>query len=231
MKISTKTKDAMHTSTTSAEISSPTSYLITGTTTNGPTTAPATDIFARPLATSTAAAPIPSTSSSLPGLSGVSTEWKVLGIAVIAISGLAVMVITVVFYDAWSGFLLDILCCGQRKKGADGAEEFVPDWEKRSWEVQLKAQGEDRYPSVEDLAQPRAVVRRPGIVPLDPRPASDVLRCANPFESHLDYQQAPYEHDTGDIIPDPYPQAHVAPSDGRHERTYTVTPNPYDGIA
>ncbi|KZT30785.1 hypothetical protein NEOLEDRAFT_1237980 [Neolentinus lepideus HHB14362 ss-1] len=232
-KTSTKLKDATHTS--SADASNPTSHSIIGTPQGPPPTTPVTDIATRAMPTTTAALATPSVSSSPAGLNGVSTEWKVMGIAVIAISGLAVMVITVVFYDQWSKFLLDIFCCGKRKKKDEGFEEFVPDWEKGSWEVQLKQEdaGSQRYPSMEDLAHPpAAVTRKPTIRPLDPRPASNTSIYANPFESHLDYQQAPYENDPNGIIPDIYPHAQAASSESRQrERTHTSTLNPYDGIA
>ncbi|EPQ60447.1 hypothetical protein GLOTRDRAFT_124201 [Gloeophyllum trabeum ATCC 11539] len=242
-KMSSKTKDATHSS--SADPANPTSHSVIGTPRDPPLTSLATDPATRAVQTTTAAAASTSTSSSPPGLAGVSTQWKVMGIAVIAISGLAVMIITVVFYDQWSRFALDLLCCGKRRKDDGGFEEFVPDWEKRSWEVQLKQEdaGAERYPSIEDLAHPPPAVTRKvsGSVIPDPLPAGGVPAYANPFESHLDAHQeqyypethVAYENAPNMVKTEPsYPHQDVTISDRvQHNHTHITTPDPYDGIA
>jgi len=44
------------------------------------------------------------------------------------------VILVVVFFDRWTQFLRDVLL---GRKRSNGAEYFVPDWEKRSWEVKL----------------------------------------------------------------------------------------------
>ncbi|KDQ63244.1 hypothetical protein JAAARDRAFT_29264 [Jaapia argillacea MUCL 33604] len=112
--------------------------------------------------------PTPTPSSQPSTISGVPTEWKVLGIAVIAISVLGISVLCIVFFDTWWRFIKDVLCCGMGSKDSGGEEELVPDWEKRSWAVQLRDEGgcggSHRYPSVEDLTAPEGVLcRKPSV--------------------------------------------------------------------
>ncbi|KAI0964196.1 hypothetical protein AcW1_001071 [Taiwanofungus camphoratus] len=69
--------------------------------------------------------------------------WKIVGIAVIAFSTVALMIMATVFFDHWWRFVRDLV---GRKRAKDGVEELIPDWEKASWEVRF---GDDRhrYPS------------------------------------------------------------------------------------
>ncbi|KAH9047565.1 hypothetical protein EDB84DRAFT_1460966 [Lactarius hengduanensis] len=58
--------------------------------------------------------------------------WRVVGIAVIAVSVVGTTILAVVFFDQWWSFLCDV--CGRRKKRRKyGKEELVPDWERGSW--------------------------------------------------------------------------------------------------
>lgn len=88
------------------------------------------------------------------------TDWKVIGVAVIAVSVIGAGILGVVFFDHWWRFLRDLAACGgSRSRGGPGGEELVPDWEKQSWEYQLGGRvvdgmdgggiriGEDRVPS------------------------------------------------------------------------------------
>ncbi|KAI0323000.1 hypothetical protein OF83DRAFT_1090171 [Amylostereum chailletii] len=85
---------------------------------------------------------VPQNRSSL----GSNSSWKIVGIAVIAVSIIGGGIMAAVFFDQWWGFLRDV--CGGRKKrkGPGGDEELVPDWEKGSWEYKLDSRG-TRYPS------------------------------------------------------------------------------------
>ncbi|TCD65429.1 hypothetical protein EIP91_002685 [Steccherinum ochraceum] len=72
-------------------------------------------------------------------------QWKIIGVAVIAFSTVAAILLLAVFFDQWWRFVKDVFGRGRRKLGK-GEEELVPDWEKASWEVRF---GDDRhrYPS------------------------------------------------------------------------------------
>lgn len=75
--------------------------------------------------------------------------WRVVGIAVIAVSVVGTMILAVVFFDQWWGFLGDV--CGRRKKQRkSGKEELVPDWERRSWEFRI----EDTLPAYPSFGSP-----------------------------------------------------------------------------
>ena len=96
------------------------------------------------------------------------TQWKVIGIGVITITLIAIIIISVSFFDSWWGFLRDALCgCGRRGKWlgpVDGREEtMVPDWEKRSWEFRLASEDGHRYPtmaSLESIVKEKERLRR-----------------------------------------------------------------------
>ena len=70
----------------------------------------------------------PSTSSSADA--GYKT-WKVVGVAVTVIFAVALIIVTVVFFDRGKDFLCDVVI---GKKWSHGNEDLVPDWEKGSWE-------------------------------------------------------------------------------------------------
>lgn len=72
------------------------------------------------------------------------SQWKVIGVAVICIFVVAIVILVIFFYDRWTTFLRDTFCGGKRR--ASGVEAFVPDWEKRSWEVRLGSDN-SRYPT------------------------------------------------------------------------------------
>lgn len=75
--------------------------------------------------------------------------WRVVGIAVIAVSVVGTTILAVVFFDQWWGFLGDV--CGRRKtQRKSGKEELVPDWERRSWEFRI----EDTLPAYPSFGSP-----------------------------------------------------------------------------
>jgi len=87
----------------------------------------------------TATAPSPSpTPAADPELSqGQAVDWRVIGIAVIAISAIGTMILLVVFFDQWWGFLCDV-CGRRRRRRGGGKEELVPDWERGTWEYKVE---------------------------------------------------------------------------------------------
>lgn len=80
---------------------------------------------------------------------GELTEWKVIGIAVTTITFFATIVLSVVFFDSWWGFLRAAICGSKRAK--EGEETLVPDWGKRSWEFKLASEDGHRYPTMASL--------------------------------------------------------------------------------
>ncbi|KAG1765091.1 hypothetical protein EDD22DRAFT_416065 [Suillus occidentalis] len=67
--------------------------------------------------------------------------WKIIGIVFIAILIIAIAITFSMFFDRWWKVAQEILCCkGQRDSGI---EEFVPDWEKQTWEVKLGPEERD----------------------------------------------------------------------------------------
>ncbi|KAI9445059.1 hypothetical protein H4582DRAFT_879730 [Lactarius indigo] len=65
--------------------------------------------------------------------------WRVVGIAVIAVSVVGTTILAVVFFDQWWSFLCDV--CGRRKRRRKyGKEELVPDWERGSWVFRTERQ-------------------------------------------------------------------------------------------
>ncbi|CCM04460.1 uncharacterized protein FIBRA_06640 [Fibroporia radiculosa] len=82
--------------------------------------------------------------------SGSSSTWKIVGVAVISFTAVALVLVAAVFFDHWRKFMRDILC---RRRSDDGLEELVPDWEKASWEVRFK-DDRHRYPSFASIPVP-----------------------------------------------------------------------------
>jgi hypothetical protein len=77
--------------------------------------------------------------------------WRVVGIAVIAVSVVGTTILAVVFFDQWWNFLCDI-CGRSKKRRKSGKEELVPDWERRSWEFKI----EDNLPAYPSFGSPPA---------------------------------------------------------------------------
>ena len=86
---------------------------------------------------------------------GEATEWKVIGIAVIAIAFITTVVLAITFFDSWWGFLRAIFR-GDKHNGGD--EKLVPDWDKRSWEYNLSIEDGHRYPTMASL---ESIVKAP----------------------------------------------------------------------
>ncbi|RPD82283.1 hypothetical protein L226DRAFT_528470 [Lentinus tigrinus ALCF2SS1-7] len=109
---------------------------------------------AKPTATAGLAPSAPSPSQSPPAAEAVkassnggsgTSEWKIIGVAVIAFSAVAAILLLAVFFDHWWRFLKDLF--GRKRR--DDAEELVPDWEKAEWELRLEDR--QRYPSFTSL--------------------------------------------------------------------------------
>lgn len=90
---------------------------------------------------------------------GPGPDWRVIGVAVIAVSVIGSAILAVVFFDQWWRFVHDV-CGGRRRKRKEGVEELVPDWEKGSWEY--RPEKEDGENPFDERAQQRG--SREGIV-------------------------------------------------------------------
>ena len=77
---------------------------------------------------------------------GGTSEWKIIGVAVIVFSAVAAILLLAVFFDHWWRFVKDLFW---RKRRDSNAEELVPDWEKAEWELRLEER--QRYPSFTSL--------------------------------------------------------------------------------
>jgi hypothetical protein len=128
--------------------------------------------------------------------------WRVVGIAVIAVSVVSTTILAVVFFDQWWSFLGDV--CGRRKKGRkSGKEELVPDWERRSWEFRI----EDNLPAYPSFGSPPArltveeaasQMQSPRVDMRHPSPLSDcsnIPSCTNALSENgqrTDMRCSPY---------------------------------------
>ncbi|KAF5385025.1 hypothetical protein D9615_001230 [Tricholomella constricta] len=108
--------------------------------------------------TSSSTTPLPSASSADSGSDSYdapsmpraeAAQWKIIGLVVICITFVCAAILTIVFFDAWWGFLCALVC---RRRRGGGKEDMVPDWEKRCWEYKLPNEdGGNMYPSTASL--------------------------------------------------------------------------------
>ncbi|RDB29349.1 hypothetical protein Hypma_015863 [Hypsizygus marmoreus] len=111
--------------------------------------------------TSTSTSPGGAINATPPMPPAEAAEWKVIGLVVICITFVGTAILSVVFFDAWWGFVCALFCGrGKRrwKRGGGawggkgvGEEDLVPDWEKRSWEYRLASEEGHRYPTLASM--------------------------------------------------------------------------------
>ncbi|KAG2368827.1 hypothetical protein BDR07DRAFT_1390223 [Suillus spraguei] len=91
----------------------------------------------------TRSASYPNTSSAAmtENASADNKTWKIVGIVFIAILIIAIVITSSMFFDRWCKVALEIICCKGRRDS--GIEQFVPDWEKQTWEVKLGSEKRD----------------------------------------------------------------------------------------
>ncbi|KAI0368853.1 hypothetical protein BV20DRAFT_968630 [Pilatotrama ljubarskyi] len=116
-----------------------------------------------PVATSTSSAnslpPTAAAAATGSSASSGTSEWKIIGVAVIAFTTVAGILLLSVFFDQWWRFIRDLVW-RRRKKATE--EELVPDWEKAEWHLRLQ-QDRQRYPSFTSL---------PSVATVQPPPAA-----------------------------------------------------------
>lgn len=92
--------------------------------------------------------PAPTPGSTLTTSNAELAQWKVLGVTVLCIAVVVAIILSVMFFDTWWGFVRDVFI---GKKRREAAEELVPDWEKRSWELRMVSEDGHRYPSLSSV--------------------------------------------------------------------------------
>lgn len=140
---SKETSTASHSQTAPVGISSSGAPTLQSSTTPTPTSANLSP------ASSVVASLSPTKPSGGQSISRGTQEWKIIGVAVIAFSAVTAILLLAVFFDQWWGFLRDLVW---KKKRKDAFEEFIPDWEKASWEVRMDAD-RHRYPAIPSPAK------------------------------------------------------------------------------
>ncbi|KAJ7597442.1 hypothetical protein C8J56DRAFT_1041630 [Mycena floridula] len=74
------------------------------------------------------------------------TEWKVIGIGIMTITFIGTIILSIVFFDSWWGFLRDLVL-GKRSK--EGVETMVG--ENKNWSFQVANEDGHRYPTLASL--------------------------------------------------------------------------------
>ena len=140
-------------------------------------------------------------SAELPPRNDHADIWRVVGIAVIAVSVVGTTILAIVFFDQWWSFLGDV--CGRRKRRKSGKEELVPDWERRSWQFRV----EDNLPAYPSFGSPSARLtieeaasqtQSPRVGMRHPSPLSDCsnippVRTLSENCQRADMRSSPYE--------------------------------------
>ncbi|KAH9897763.1 hypothetical protein C8Q73DRAFT_640617 [Cubamyces lactineus] len=89
---------------------------------------------------------VPTSQAAASQASSGTSEWKIIGVAVIAFTTVAGILLLSVFFDQWWRFVRDMF--GRKRKETE--EELVPDWEKAEWNLRF-GQDRQRYPSFGSL--------------------------------------------------------------------------------
>ncbi|KAK7007041.1 ABC transporter protein [Favolaschia claudopus] len=107
-------------------------------------------------------------------------HWKAIGIGALTIGLVAGLMLSLVFFDSWWGFLRALV----GKKRQDGTEDLVPDWANRDWEFKVASTDSHRYPT---LASLESTTKNQGFPsPLMPSlPDSHEIAPTRPLSLHL----------------------------------------------
>ncbi len=126
---------------------------------------------------SSTASPSPTQQPSNSTTSSGTSEWKIIGVAVIAFSAVAAILLLAVFFDQWWRFIRDLVW---RRHKQENDEELVPDWEKAQWELRLAKDPElARYPSFASL--PSSLPSVPVVPILHREPSTSMAQRATPL--------------------------------------------------
>ncbi|KAJ7109920.1 hypothetical protein C8R44DRAFT_800910 [Mycena epipterygia] len=103
-------------------------------------------------------------------------EWKVIGIAAVSIGLVAGIMLSIVFFDSWWGFMRALV--GKKRKER-GTEDMVPDWARRDWEFKIASEDGHRYPTLASLES----MTKPKLDPIST--AASPLMCISSNPHHL----------------------------------------------
>ena len=168
---SVSTSSSSGTPSTSSPVgrTAPTSHSVIGTPGMSVTALPSASIdesslLQRVQGTGTGASALPSASSASSSSNAAESSdahrWKIAGIVLIFVALVVVLCLAIVFFDAWTRFVRDVILGRRGKRGGLGKwkggrwirnePELVVDWEKREWEYQLASEDDGhRYPSLD----------------------------------------------------------------------------------
>ena len=167
---------------------------------------------------------------------------QIIGVAVIAFSAVAAVLLLSVFFDQWWGFLRDLVW---KKKRKDVFEEFVPDWEKASWELRADRDG-NRYPAMLSPAQTKGAGYDYDCADVEKQEYMTGVGTgfATSTKNNNLYAPPPPKHNNWPVglgIVTPVPQAHIADqgpmrsaslnrSRSRRQAASPAMTDPYGGI-
>ncbi|KAI0348263.1 hypothetical protein BDW22DRAFT_1480088 [Trametopsis cervina] len=158
-------------------------------------------------------------------------EWKIVGVAVIAFTTVAAILLLSVFFDQWWGFMRDLLW---KKKREDDFEELVPDWQRASWAFHLEGD-RHRYPTIPPAASTKQEVNRAGkqalyspnnIAGVGAGMKEEMISEPTPRQ---DYQSnSPWARGLGLSPLPPAAQLQRSPSRTQRDRLYRHDSNPFE---
>lgn len=96
------------------------------------------------------------------------TEWKVIGIGIMSITFVGTLILLIVFFDSWWGFLRDLVV---GKKRQEGIEDLAEGEGKKDWEKKLANEDGHRYPTLTSL---ESITKDPSA--LEPHPLEPLFR-------------------------------------------------------
>jgi hypothetical protein len=80
-------------------------------------------------------------------------QWKVIGIGIMCVTFVGTVILLIVFFDSWWGFLCALV--GRSKKDIEGIEELYSDGEEVPWKYKLAREDGHRYPTM-TYSEPQA---------------------------------------------------------------------------
>lgn len=122
------------------------------------------------------------------------TQWKAIGMGIITVGLIAVVLLSIIFFDSWWGFVCDLCGCGKSRKHDE--ENMVPDWETRSWEYKLANEDGHRYPtmsSLGDIIKEQSKLKESGVLPPSPVYLPDYDPPPRSFGPQTEYASTFYD--------------------------------------
>ena len=110
-------------------------------------------------------------------------QWKVIGIGIMCVTFVGTVILLIVFFDSWWGFLCALV--GRSKKDIEGIEELYSDGEEVAWKHKLAREDGHRYPTM-TYSEPQAGGQCEGDEKCRNTDISGATKCAadSPFSSY-----------------------------------------------